>query len=518
MKKQIISLMLTLIAILVSISAVSAADIYVNASAPSGGTGTITNPYQTIEDGVDNAADGDTVNIADGTYSGIGNYGIIIDHSINITGESQTGTIINGTGNHQIFNINPNLNVIIKNLTLVNGSSVEGGAIFNHGTLTVSDCTFAGNDAMGGGAISNSGGSCTINNCKFTDNRAIDGGAVESYGDTSNMVINGCTFTSNHASTGGGAIYISVADITITNCIFTGNIADGYGGAIINSNGDCTVSGCTFTGNNATSDGGVIYNVGDMTITGSIFNNNHAGDDGGAIYNFDTLTATGCNFYQNTAGDCGGAIYGSRGESSSTTIKYSRFVGNMVGTIAQDIYMAAGSLDARYNWWGSNNGPAAGRVVGNEGNLPSSAYTPWLVMNILPADPATIYTGGTSKITVNVYTDSAGVDHSADAAKFFSGPEVKFTTNLGEVGSKSVTVPWTLGSAFATLRGDEGPGIATVTATDANTTLSTTVTILQAPEVNAADTVGMQETGIPLAGLVLAILALFGGLAGSKRK
>lgn len=38
--------------------------------------------------------------------------------------------------------------------------------------------------------------------------------------------------------------------------------------------------------------------------------------------------------------------------------------------------------------------------------------------------------------------------------------------------------------------------------------------------VNAATekTVGMQKTGLPLAGLILAVLALFSGLATSKRK
>jgi len=36
--------------------------------------------------------------------------------------------------------------------------------------------------------------------------------------------------------------------------------------------------------------------------------------------------------------------------------------------------------------------------------------------------------------------------------------------------------------------------------------------------VNAGSTIGMQKTGIPIAGLILAILALIGGLASSKRK
>ena len=113
-------------------------------------------------------------------------------------------------------------------------------------------------------------------------------------------------------------------------------------------------------------------------------------------------------------------------------------------------------------------------------------YNPWLVMNI-NADPTTIYTGQTSTITADVYKDSANGDHSADASKFFSGPQVTFTTNLGNVGSKSITVDWNFGSATAILRGDEGAGSATVTAADGQV-VSTIVNILQAPTVNAATT------------------------------
>jgi hypothetical protein len=76
--------------------------------------------------------------------------------------------------------------------------------------------------------------------------------------------------------------------------------------------------------------------------------------------------------------------------------------------------------------------------------------------------------------------------------------------------------------AFAILRGDEGPGMATVTGTDGNQTLSAGVTILQAPTVEAASTeegtIGMQKTGMPLAGLILAILAVLGGALAPRRK
>lgn len=171
---------------------------------------------------------------------------------------------------------------------------------------------------------------------------------------------------------------------------------------------------------------------------------------------------------------------------------------------------------ATYNWYGTNSPDAAKFFEGN-GTI---NYTPWQVLNI-NASPSTINAGENSTITADVYQDSAGGDHSADAAMFFSGPNVTFTTNLGNVGSKSVTAPWINGLATAILRADEGPGIATVTAADYQT-VPTRVTILGASKISTAvvnaQTIGMQNTGIPLAGIVLAILMVLGGFISTKKK
>ena len=136
-----------------------------------------------------------------------------------------------------------------------------------------------------------------------------------------------------------------------------------------------------------------------------------------------------------------------------------------------------------------------------------------MILNI-KANPSTIHTGQTSTITADVYRDSAGGDHSANWAEFFSGPGVTFTTTLGNVGSKSIIVPWVNGLVKAILRGDDGAGIATVTATDYQT-VQTYVTILGAP---SNDTVPMQNTGAPVNYLLLAILMVIGGLLLPKRK
>lgn len=176
--------------------------------------------------------------------------------------------------------------------------------------------------------------------------------------------------------------------------------------------------------------------------------------------------------------------------------------------------------NAPYNWYGTNSDPGSDKFLPGNGTI---NYKPWLILSI-NADPSTIRVGQTSVITADVYRDSAGGDHSANVDQFFSGPEVTFTTNLGNVGSKSITVPWNNGFATVTLRADEGAGIATVTASDYQT-VKTFVTILGDPEppippeppVNP-DVIGMRDTGTPIGYILMALVLLIGGLVISNRK
>ena len=320
-----------------------------------------------------------TVNIANGRYTGVNNTNITIDKNMIIKGQSQTGTIINGSNSAQIFHILSGVSVIIRNLTVANGGNADdmgaiynagnltisgckftgntaqfyGGAIFNDGNLNVSCCKFTGNTAQFYGGAINNGGNLTVSNSTFTGNTAQDaswsvGGAIYNYGSS---IISSSTFIGNTAAYGGainsqgngltisdstfknntgiqgGAIYNYNDSLNVTNSNFDNNTATGTdtndgGGAIYNGYGNCALIGCTFTGNDA-EEGGAIYNTDEMTVTDSTFTSNTA-DDGGAIYNTDEMTVTDSTFTGNTAYDDGGAIY-SKGEM---TVTGSTFTGN----------------------------------------------------------------------------------------------------------------------------------------------------------------------------------------------
>ena len=114
----------------------------------------------------------------------------------------------------------------LKNLTLQNGyvDYHQGGAVYNTGTLTASDCHFSGNTAYingKGGAVLN-GGTFTATDCHFSRNGVPyspkyypgQGGAVYNSGPGAKTTFyGGWTFTNNTADMGpdvyndnGGAV------------------------------------------------------------------------------------------------------------------------------------------------------------------------------------------------------------------------------------------------------------------------------------------------------------------------
>ncbi len=110
-------------------------------------TSGINGPKATITNATGTVASNGTVQIASGTYN---ESNITINTNMTIIGENQKNTIINGQqSGYSIFTIISGVNVTIINLTLTNGISYDGGAIYNGngGTLTVDNSTFRDNTA-----------------------------------------------------------------------------------------------------------------------------------------------------------------------------------------------------------------------------------------------------------------------------------------------------------------------------------------------------------------------------------
>ncbi len=225
--------------------------------------------------------------------------------------------------------------------------------------------------------------------------------------------------------------------------------------------------------------------------------------------------SSGNDIFSNNIQQSGTGIYSF--QSAENIAHFNRIIAS--GDLLQNI--DSGAFNATLNWWGSNNSPDS-RITGNAANLVE--YDPWLVMRY-SADPVKIEQGKTSVLSADFRYDSKGDFHDPALGTIPDGIPVKFTTTLGNVGSKFTFSETLNGVATAILRGDEAAGAALTSATLDDQTLSTTVTITPrvnaASEISAADpdnTVGMQKTGLPLPAMVLAILMVLGGLFGFKRE
>jgi parallel beta-helix repeat protein len=81
--------------------------------------------YQTIQAAVNAAGTGDIIEVDAGTYP----ENVIVNQTVTIKGDSPTSTVVDGGGNHVVFNIQED-NVELCNLTVQNGGSYSGVTIY----------------------------------------------------------------------------------------------------------------------------------------------------------------------------------------------------------------------------------------------------------------------------------------------------------------------------------------------------------------------------------------------------
>jgi CSLREA domain-containing protein len=234
----------------------------------------------------------------------VGNYTItlgsqlpFVTTAITINGKGAANTIIQSASSPnvatwRIFQVTSTGNLTLNQMTVRNGrcngsctvlGNIEpnaGGAIYNGGTLTVTNSTIADNTADNGGGLYNSG-TLTVTNSVFSGNNANGGygrgGGIYNNGTLS---VTNSTFSGNVAAFTGGGIF-SEGVLNVKNSTFSGNRAAGSGGGIHN-NGTLDLANSTLVGN-ITNFGGGLFNGGTATVTNSTIAGNIADFDGGGI-------------------------------------------------------------------------------------------------------------------------------------------------------------------------------------------------------------------------------------------
>lgn len=249
----------------------------------------------------------------------------------------------------------------------------SGGAITNmpYGNVIISDSTFSGNQANGGGAIVNAS-RMTIENSTFLDNEAVYGGVIL-YGSTDGVIIISNTLFSDNIAKYGGVFYAEGGDLILSNSQVSHNRGRSEGGVIFNNNGAIEWVDSRFD-NNSAPIGGVINNyLGTINITRSTFFGNSTVNQGGAIYNNDRITVTSSTFYQNHADDRGGAIY-NFGQNTNVRILHSTFADNTANVGFGTLYNY-GTMTSTYSIFsgGANQCGGLRPIDADETNLASSA-------------------------------------------------------------------------------------------------------------------------------------------------
>ena len=264
--------------------------------------------------------------------------GVAINKNIRIDGKGHT---IDARDLGRIFNIGEGFTVTLTNTILINGKATEGGAIYNDGSLTLSDVKLSDNaaDSYGGAVFNN--GHLVVSDSVFDSNDIVNrGSASVDYGGAAiynwydgTLTVSGSNFTNNIKNYKNGDRLVgaiaTIGDATISDSYFVNNTGR-WGGAITTSGaliaGDdvntLTVSGSTFKENGGLYGAGIFVAGSDFTVSDCVFDKNTAfgkGDmtpnnnNGAAIVVTDTgkdITGaiTGSNFTNNKA-QYGGAIY-----------------------------------------------------------------------------------------------------------------------------------------------------------------------------------------------------------------
>ncbi len=293
-----------------------------DASDSVGDTGSL--PYAIAQANINPNSDGSLIQF-DPTAFGASNPKTIVLAGTLTLSETAGPEVIDGpganaltiSGNHavQVFKVaSTATTATLSGLTISGGSIAHnGGGIDNEGTLTLTNCTIAGNSASGGGnggGIYNNG-PLTVMGCTLSGN-SVTGGYGGGIANDDTMSLTNSTVAGNSDTGGSGGGIDNETSLTITDCSIIDNTAStglAGGGGIYNTN-MLTVTDSTLAGNSAPLGGG-LFSDGPATVTDSTLAGNSADAGGGLFNDGSSLTVVNATVARNSssaAGFAGGLV------------------------------------------------------------------------------------------------------------------------------------------------------------------------------------------------------------------
>jgi len=338
-------------------------------------------PYRYIRDGILHASDGDTVYVFNGLY----NETIILNKSIYFRGQQQDNTVIDGHNNGSVIHVNTD-NVHIRNLTIRNSGGYQGnaGITVDVNTTTITECTIY--RTRTGVSVQNSS-ETIIANCRFHTN-----GYGITFSSSAFTTIDQCTFFHN----GIGVYLFDTHCITITNS-YTDTNGIGF---LCEHSSNIQILNSAARDNDDNEGGMFFVDSNYINIINCYIVHNGVGVN---LINSSTCFIDHCNFSLNTHFSCKfketvssifltnciftkNLRYGLYAENSAFAVSWS----NLYKNENYGLYAKSSAIDARYNWWGSKNGPArTGLTRTDRGTWDPREiiYAPWLSFQMLDVGP-----------------------------------------------------------------------------------------------------------------------------------
>ena len=433
---------------------ITVTDVWISSTGSDDNDGSQDNPVATIAKAIELVAEGYTIHVGEGTY--IAN-SLTIAKSFAMIGSGKV--IIDGNAS-KIMNINENTIVNFTNVAFTNALNNYGGVMQSKGTVNLNNVSIYKNTQKSGSTPTVSSiyntGVMTIVNSNIYEN--------DGYGlifNSGNLDIINTSISSNNVAKGTtyAFLYIDSGAVNVINSTLSDNTAR-LGGIWLNK-GTLNVNNATFENNVVTvGNGGAIHIESDSstaTIKDSKFIGNKANKDGGAIYNKGTLNIETSIFDANAASNGNTGYYGDDIYNSGIlTLHYSALLGKGTNKLIYNEGREP-SANAQYNWWGTNSNPStlvgAGLDYYDE-PCDDVDVSNWVVMSVDPTSIEKVIVGNEKILTVNFnHYNANGV--IKELAKSIPSINVNFEAVNGTLSSDVAATDNGVASVTYTVKGND---------------------------------------------------------------
>ena len=313
-----------------------------------------------LQTALTNSLDGDTVYIAEGSYTGTGDAVVALNKSITLYGgwdgtttappvrnPKAHPTTIDGENARRGIYISGDITPVLEGLRITGGNAAGlggyeyppgstydagGGVYVSMANVTLNNNIISDNTAPYGAGVFLNNSPGTLDHSTISGNTAtVGGGGVFAYKGAPTLSNN--AITSNNSSKIGGGVYLFSTTPSLLNNTITDNSAFTGGGGILVASCSPILTGNVIAGNIAKLGGGIRLWYSRSILTNNVIADNQASTSGGGLWiGGSTPTLQHTTIARNSGGDGTGIIVTDAGSTHSTvSLTNTILVGHMVG-------------------------------------------------------------------------------------------------------------------------------------------------------------------------------------------